>query len=1448
MSGNYSQGSPLINLDDSPKRQRPIRSSSLASDLGLYSPSIASSLAPPSHAPLQLTPLRAHYLKRELVTLEFVRELSALDSPGALSVLGSPFLPKSRFINGVPQPAPPAGSPEALEEQRNAESNVDLPFLRFVFHHFVLSFPFLVGCPPTFYSHKLQPFVYSFVSRNISSSDEREGETKRKKIAGKVEKHLGLILSAAIKLTENGGREEVVRVEDDGSVNTGLPASQQQSGASARKRGAPIRAEAKEEDFSINVVSVRNTAFKGRVRTTMHEEFLVRTRRKGRPDVYVARRYGDFVRLAETLRKECIEEDVKGPPPKDRRAVEMKAPSPDVPGSPLSSYPSRDDASSSSGSASGTPNPTFEPNHLPSLARERNRLTLRAYLRSLLHNPVLASSSAFQSFLVESPIVLTPREEQDVLIRDEMDRIREQEARSFRNEVEERVEELEGYLRGFREELVKHDGLTRVFATIRKTERVEDLPIEYRKVLEWARISLASTIYQLFLGSDNSSSVFSQLKRMHGLMPYFMLRGILKISNPVAMVRSVLDLFLARPFGSTSLLQKMFSSGLSDEVKDLKEDAEMVARKIGDDRLCEKVRQYINLDKESQDEMRADAAAENLDIMTVILRSPSQPRLDARTMQRLAHCAVAYDEYKYHRDHLSDPDEDEGPDNDEAWLYEDLHVYRRVMTKARDKEQLIELIFEGSTSELLKDIVTIFYEPLAKVYKAANIADSLSDLQTFLNDLIKTVEYAEDANLVDPQRTVQIFVDLVARHEARFYNFVHQVHSKGEGLFDNLMAWIELFINFVRDGLPSPISLDFLLPVGGQEREAVLQEVDAIVEYHRRLKLAHHERMTKRLAKGRESERDADAAFVANVMDNLHISGMMDDVNDVEAEGSEDEAQEEEGEASSDDENEQAPKPAWKSNNPFLKAVPSPPPRKKDRAPIDPPKLVHIPKLVPLFVELVRTELGNARRQQRLTFCSGIMVEARNIRWVLKGTIVSSRPDRSLSILEASVLVVDKDGFIAQLEAASSPASLAVLQMVQRGEVSEECFVELGRDAWLLPGFVDTHIHAPQYVNAGMALDKPLMEWLEHYTFRAESRIDQDPQGLGKKVYEKLVQRLLENGTTAASVFGTISVEANLVLAACFLRAGLRGQIGKVAMDQHSIPSYLETTSSSLSDTREFVSAMRSLVADLPPRLQLVEPVVTPRFVPTCSIELLKGLAEIAKSENLRLQSHMCESQGMVDVCKEMLGGKSDVELLNELGLLNSTALMAHCTHSSQSDLALLAETGTSIAHCPLANVYFSAERQLPLREAWTAGVKVGLGSDISGGYRVGLDENMRWAVGVSRLRDGARQAAAAHEPPATTSQETLEISWKESLYLATLGGAQALGLDVERQVGTLEVGAAFDAQWIQVGGPRSRVDWFDLEGEKKVTMEEKLEKWWCNGSEADRRAVWVQGRRVYEQ
>lgn len=215
------------------------------------------------------------------------------------------------------------------------------------------------------------------------------------------------------------------------------------------------------------------------------------------------------------------------------------------------------------------------------------------------------------------------------------------------------------------------------------------------------------------------------------------------------------------------------------------------------------------------------------------------------------------------------------------------------------------------------------------------------------------------------------------------------------------MKWIELFINFVRDGLPSPVSLDFLLPVGGQERKDIIAEVDQVIEYHRKLKQAHHDRMRKRMLKGKETDADADAEFVAGVMDNLHIGSLMGDVADVTAERSDEEA-EEDDEGSSDDASEEEvpdhgvgpdgaprrPLPPLPGEKPsVLQPIPRGSGRgKKDRAPIDPPKLKLVPSLVPIFVELVsrsscmglsdfwtdsseflqvRGELNNARRAQR---------------------------------------------------------------------------------------------------------------------------------------------------------------------------------------------------------------------------------------------------------------------------------------------------------------------------------------------------------------------------------------------------------------------------------------------------------------------------------------------------
>lgn len=123
----------------------------------------------------------------------------------------------------------------------------------------------------------------------------------------------------------------------------------------------------------------------------------------------------------------------------------------------------------------------------------------------------------------------------------------------------------------------------------------------------------------------------------------------------------------------------------------------------------------------------------------------------------------------------------------------------------------------------------------------------------------------------DPQRTVQTFIDLVQRHEQSFYTFVHNVHSKGQGLFDSLMSWIELFLSYARDGLHRPVDLEFILPHAGAEREAIMAEVDSVAQYHYRLKIAHEEKIRRRFNKGIEAT-DGQAVEEAALLDSVMAS------------------------------------------------------------------------------------------------------------------------------------------------------------------------------------------------------------------------------------------------------------------------------------------------------------------------------------------------------------------------------------------------------------------------------------------------------------------------------------------------------------------------------------------------------------------------------------------------
>lgn len=338
----------------------------------------------------------------------------------------------------------------------------------------------------------------------------------------------------------------------------------------------------------------------------------------------------------------------------------------------------------------------------------------------MIANPAIAKSTLLLDFLTADTTVLTADELIDVDRRKALDFRRLEEQTKFRTETSKRAKELEEHLATFKDDLVKRDGLTEVFSIIRSTPELKDLPLHYRKVVEWTRISFAATIFNLFVASDNSSEVFDQLKRLHSLLPYFLLRQVMKISNPVAMTRGFLDLFLAQPFGQRSLFQRIFAMTLNEDIKAMQKDIDTLQAELQEPIMAQKLKDYTMTSPTEQEIIRKEAADDDVDVVIAILRHSQAPTLESISMARIAKA----------RNDSSDP------------LIEQLQRLLRLYTRQRDKQQMMEVLFEGITADLLRDIVSIFYEPLARVYKAANVADKINDFSAFLDDLIATVNKA----------------------------------------------------------------------------------------------------------------------------------------------------------------------------------------------------------------------------------------------------------------------------------------------------------------------------------------------------------------------------------------------------------------------------------------------------------------------------------------------------------------------------------------------------------------------------------------------------------------------------------------------------------------------------------------------------------------------------------
>lgn len=441
---------------------------------------------------------------------------------------------------------------------------------------------------------------------------------------------------------------------------------------------------------------------------------------------------------------------------------------------------------------------------------------------------------------------------------------------------------------------------------------------------------------------------------------------------------------------------------------------------------------------------------------------------------------------------------------------------------------------------------------------------------------------------------------------------------------------------------------------------------------------------------------------------------------------------------------------------------------------------------------------------------------------MFQGTAFTSHTPKELQILKDHLFCINEDGIIERVVAPGEDGydDILTAHRVHR----------LSPGQYLLPGFIDLHVHAPQWAQAGGALDIPLYDWLHTYTFPLESRFaDID---FAAAIYNDMVGTLLANGTTTALYFATIHKDASLLLAEICAKKGQRGLVGKVVMDdpdQNPDDYRDQDTLTALKDTEQFILAVKQLA---PSVKQGVYPVVTPRFIPSCTDGALKGLGELAAKHDVHIQSHCSESDWAHGHVKERFG-KHDAFALHDFGLLGDKSVMAHCNFLSEEDAALFAKTGTAISHCPISNAYF-ANSVIPIARWMDKGVEIGLGSDISGGFSPSLFDNARQAVISSRmLEDGVNTELAADKRGVPKSRLTID----EAFYLATAGGGESLSLPI----GRLAEGYAWDVQIIDTVTPSAKLPIYGDE-----PLHDIFQKIMYLSRPENIREVWVQGDKVH--
>jgi guanine deaminase len=355
-------------------------------------------------------------------------------------------------------------------------------------------------------------------------------------------------------------------------------------------------------------------------------------------------------------------------------------------------------------------------------------------------------------------------------------------------------------------------------------------------------------------------------------------------------------------------------------------------------------------------------------------------------------------------------------------------------------------------------------------------------------------------------------------------------------------------------------------------------------------------------------------------------------------------------------------------------------------------------------------------------------------------------------------LTIDEQGKITSLE----PYSDKLVSDNDR-------FIDLS-NCVITPGFIDLHSHLPQFSAIGIGKGT-LLSWLSNYIIPLESKFVDE-----QFAYEQSVlffNEALSFGTTTIITYCSIHRNATSIAFETASDLGIRAFIGNSLIDLPNELGYFLPLETIKSDIEYLLKKYHRTNSE---KLNYI---VTPRYAGSCTTELMSFCANIAKSEELFIQTHLAENKSELELMKKLHPEFDNyTEIYNKMGLLTDKTLLAHCIYLNQVELSLIRNTGSIVCHCPSSNRYLSSGI-MPLVDYQKLGLKIGLGTDVGAGYSLSMLNEAKEAIETSKSYEISKD------------ENGNEISATYAFYLSTKGAAE--NLNMTDKVGSFQKGLDAD-------------------------------------------------------